>query len=75
MRIVNIYAGLISSLLRAFDVTLMRELMTIAPAFTMGLCGLSARERRTCHSAPDHKRNKPARLKTIFHGRTKSNIR
>lgn len=46
-RVGNIYAGLILFLLKALDFTLIRELMTIAPAFTIGLCGLSAGERPT----------------------------
>ena len=31
-----------------FNFTLSKELMTIAPAFTIGLCGLSAQETRVC---------------------------
>lgn len=31
------------------DFTLISELMTIAPAFTIGLCGLSAQETEACY--------------------------
>lgn len=33
---------------QSFQFTLSKELMTIAPAFTIGLCGLSAQETRVC---------------------------
>lgn len=51
------------------EFTLIRELMTIAPAFTIGLCGLSAQGTRACYKsyAPNHKSNKQLRLERIFH--------
>lgn len=54
---------------KPLDFTLTKELMTIAPAFTIGLCGLSAQDTRACyHSfAPNHKSNKRLRLKGMFH--------
>ncbi len=50
---------------KPLDFTLTKELMTIAPAFTIGLCGLSAQDTRACyHSfAPNHKSNKTAEIR------------
>lgn len=49
--------------------TLIKELMTIAPAFTIGLCGLSATRARYHSFAPNHKSNKPLPLQAMFQRR------